>query len=161
MNNIYDIDFKKLSNRNIPHYLKKSKAAAFVNIITKPFLSAYQNFLRHRKAVLYDLMITTQVCYIEMMLNDRYDYIPRRIYIVDNKTYPPVYLYKDVENKDIHLFTNEEGGLIYLYTDGEAAIVQVDFVVMVPYDVQFDHAEMRSLILRKRLPGLTFTIQKF
>jgi len=161
MKNIYDIDFKKLGYSYIPHYLKKSKAVAFVNIIIKPFLSAYQDFLRYRTATLYDLMITPQVCYIELMLNDRYDFTQRRIYIVDAQTFPPVYVYQDIERKDIDLFTDAENKPIYLYTDGEAALIGDDFVVMVPFGVQFDVTEMRSLIMRKRLPGLTFSIQKF
>ena len=159
---IYDIDLNLLSNWIVPKRLRKLRTMAFVRLIITPFIFLYQDFLRFRKATMYDLMITPQVCYLETMLNDRYDSTQRRIYITDGLEYPALYLYQDAELQQIDMYRDSENNPRYLYTDGEVdGSLLDDFIVMVPVDVVFVTATMRSMILRKRLPGMKFKIQTF
>lgn len=159
--NIYNIDFNKITRWNIPPVLRASKLLAFMKILALPFVFVYQDFLNFRKAKLYDLMITPQVCYLESMLNERYDYAQRRIYISDGLEFPPLYLYKDEEIHPVNLYTDAENSPVYLYTDGEGGDYTNDFIVMVPKDVSFSIIEMRSVLMRKRLAGMRFKIQTF
>lgn len=158
---IYDIDFSRAVRWNLRRKKRKPRILALLMAMAMPFQLIYQDFLRFRKAKLYDLMITPQVCYLEAFLNDRYDLIQRRIYIDDAISYPPLYLYQDEELKPVDLYTDFENKPVYLYTDGEGGEYADDFVVFVPHDIDFSLIEMTSLIMRKRLPGMRFKIQKF
>lgn len=158
----YNIDFNKLVLDKLPSILRQQKIIAYLKIAASPFVFVYQIFLNYRKAKLYDLMITPQVCYLEIMLNDKYDFTQRRIYIEDGVEQPALYLYQDAEDKDIYLFTDAENDPKLLYTDGEIeGISSDDFIIKVPVDIIFNQLEMRSAVQRKRLPGMRFKIQTF
>lgn len=146
---------------NLRRKYRKPRILALLNAMTKPVIILYQDFLNYRKAKLYDLMITGQVCYLEALLRDRYDYTLRRIYITDAVDYSPIYLYQDTELHPVSLYTDAENNPEYLYTDGEGGDYSNDFVIMVPDDIIFSEIEMRSLVMRKRLPGMKFKIQTF
>lgn len=104
-------------------------------------------------------MITPQVCYLERLLNDRYDSELRRIKIDDGIFHLPIYIYQEDEIKPVYLFTEDENKPVYLYTDGEAGEVLDDFVVLVPVDIIFDMNEMKSLLNIYKLAGTKYTIQ--
>lgn len=157
---VYNINFKRVVKWNTPFPLRKTFWLTFLGVLILPVVQLYQSFLLYRKAKLYDLMITSQICYMEAMLNDRYDNTQRRIYIVDGIEMPPLYMYQDDELHPIWLYTDAESH-VDLYTDGEGANYANDFIIMVPNDVVFTTIEMRSLVKRKRLPGMRFTIQTF
>jgi hypothetical protein len=159
--NIYDINFNNQARWNLAHYLRKVRMLAFIKILVFPFIVIYQDVMRFRKATLYDLMITPQVCYLEAMLNDRYDFVLRRIYIDEVEEFPPLYLYRRDEEKPVFIYRRSEAQPVYLYTRAEGALHADDFIVMVPNDISFNQLEMRSLVYKKRLPGMKFKIQLF
>jgi hypothetical protein len=158
---IYDIDFQSVVRWNIRRKYRMPRILALLNAMAKPIVMLYQDFLNYRTAKLYDLMITPQVCYLEALLRDRYDYTQRRIYITDAIDFPPLYLYTDAELHPINLYTDSEDSPVYLYTDGEGSDYNNDFIVWVPADINFSYIEMYSLIYKKRLPGMRFKIQTF
>lgn len=94
------------------------------------------------------------MCYLEMMLNDRYDFVQRRIRIEDSLEKPPLYLFQNAENKPVFLATQ------YLFTDGEAGAIKDDFVVKVPMDINFENAEMLSLLKNYKLASMKPKIQR-
>ena len=157
----YDINFNKLIVWLLPSSLRKIRLVAFLRIAVTPFVFVYQNFLRYRKEKLYDLMITSQVCYLELMLNDKYDYTDRRIFIDDGVEQVALYLYQDEEDHDIFLFTDAENTPQIFYTDGEIVGESFDFIINVPASISFSELEMISMVKRKRLPGMKFKIQTF
>lgn len=160
--NIFSIDLNLLAAWLVPKRIRKTRTMAFLRLLVSSFIFIYQDFVRFRSATLYDLMITPQVCYLETMLNDRWDSTLRRIYITDGAEYPALYLYQDAELQEIDLYRDQESQPKYLFTDGEVdGSVLDDFIVMVPVTVLFSAATMRSLVLLKRLPGMKFKIQTF
>lgn len=160
--NIFNIDLNRLANWIEPKRLRKLRTMAFIRLLVSPFVFIYQDFVRYRKATLYDLKITPQVCYLEMMLNDRFDSTLRRIYIADGEESPAIYLYTDAELQPIYLYKDAEALPKFLFTDGEVdGSAFENFVVMVPISVTLNEATMRGMILRKRLPGMKFKIQTF
>ncbi len=158
---IYNINFTKLSQWLIPNRIKSPRVFSWLKSLLAPFNILYVDFLRFRKNTLYDLAITPQVCYMEAMLNDRYDGTLRRIFIADVQEFPPVYLYMRIELKPVFLYRRSEALPVYLYTRAEGALYADDFIVMVPNDIVFSGIEMRGMVMRKRLPGFHFKIQKF
>jgi hypothetical protein len=105
---IYTVDYLKLVLWLLPQQLLQSKMIAWLNIVVSPVIYLYLQFLQFRKNKLYELSITPQTCRMEALLNDRYDFTLRRIYIEDGKEYPPLYLYRDAESKPVDLYTARE-----------------------------------------------------
>lgn len=158
---VYDIDFAKLVRWLLPRKIRNSRLIEWLYALTGPVVYLYQDFLRFRKQKLYELMITPQVCYLEALLNDRYDFTARGIYIVDAIEYPPLYLALDSELDPVYLATDAEADPVYLPTDGESGSLTDDFIIMVPASVVFNEQEMRSLVNVYKLAGMKFKIQIF
>jgi|SRR5690242_18712581 len=158
---IYDIDFRAAVRWNIRIKKRKPKILAMLYAMAKPVMLIHQDFLKYRDAKLYQLMITPQVCWLERLLNDRYDFTQRRIYINDGVDKPPVYIYQRAELKPLYIYRRSEDKPVYIYTRGESGDVKDDFTVFVPLDIAFEDAEMISLIRQFKLAGTKFKIQKF
>jgi hypothetical protein len=159
---VYDIDLVKLAGDMLPAVLRKHRLYNYLRIALHNLISVQKMFYRYRLAVLYDLMITPQVVYLEVLLNDTYDYSQRRIHIVDGKEQPAVYLYVDAEDKPVLLTTDNEGDFIPLYTDSEiTGELSDDFIIKIPIAIDFSATELRKLIDRKKLPGMRYSIQLY
>lgn len=152
--NIYDITYQKLRAWVMPNLVRKPRLTALLQVLCFPIEKVYQAFNRYRNAKQYQLKISPQVCYLEMMLNDRYDFVLRRIRIEDSLDKPPLYLFQNSENKPVFLGTQ------YLFTNGEAGDIKDDFVVKVPIDIIFENAEMLSLLKNYKLASMKPKIQR-
>lgn len=157
--NIYNIDYNKICSWLIASRLRRSRLYAFLKIIIAGVVFLYQDFLRFRKQKLYHLMITSQVCYLERLLNDRWDFTQRRIQIVDAIDKPPFYIYQSAELKPKYIRLTSENRPRYIYTAGESGSIQDDFIVKVPAAIVFDVQEMKSLTKVYKLAGMRFNIQ--
>lgn len=157
---IYDIDHSQLKQWMIPARIRKSRLGAFLQVVISGVVFLYQDFLRFRKAKLYELMITPQVCYLERLLNDRFDFTQRRIRIVDGVDKPPFYIFQEAELKPKYLRNTSEAAPQWIYTSGESGNLQDDFVILVPVALVFEEAEMRSLVKVYKLAGTKFKIQR-
>jgi len=140
-----------------PH-LRKIKHVLWLQGLISPVNVLYQQFRKNRDANLYRLKITGQVCYLQRLLNDRYDISDRRISIDDGQTFDPVYIFLELESKPVHLFTAAENQPVYIYTQPETAIDPADFVVKVPAGLVYNETEMRGLIDAYKLAGKIYTI---
>lgn len=156
--NIFNINYGRLVVWLLPNALRTPTVIAFAEALIKPITSAYQAFLQFRTARLYELGITPQVCYLEKLLNDRYDPIQRRIEIVDSIDQLPQYIFLAAEEKPVFLGTKT------IYTDGETSTINpFDFFVRVPIALQglFQEPEMMQLVRNYKLAGMRPVIQYF
>lgn len=159
--NIYNINFTKLVHWMVPEVLRKPRMMALLNTLVTPIAYLHNQFITNRRSNLYKLLITPQVCYVEMALNDKYDPEERRIRIVLPKSYNPQFLYKRIENKPIYLFRKshiQPGQYTWLVQKGEASTFQFDFIVKVPPTVVFVQEEMRAVINSYILPEKVYKI---
>lgn len=153
MSRIFDINYNTLIRWLVPVALRAPVTLAWLGVLCWPIIKLYQVFSRNRSANLYRLQITGQVCFLEKMLNDRYDPAERRIYISEATERPPLYLYQDAENKPVYL------GEMPLYQDTEFGINLDDFVVFVHNMIIFEFNEMRSLVNLYKLAGTRYSVQ--
>lgn len=159
--NLYNIDYPELTKAATPAYIRKSRLQAFLQVLISGVVVLYQDMLRLRTQKLYELMITPQVCYLERLLNDRFDFTLRRIRVVDGIDKPPYYIYQQPELKPKYVRNRAEATPAqYIYTAGESSSVQDDFVVLVPLALAFGEEEMRSLVKAYKLAGTKFKIQR-
>ena len=158
----FNIDFNIIAGWNIPSILQSDIMVAWVKALLRPLINIHSRFIAFVAAKKYELLITGQVCRLETLLNDHYDFSLRRIYIDDAIEEEALYLYQDEENHPINLYQDSEGDPQWLYTDAESGgDLSDDFIVMVPSDIIFNTANMRSLLKPFKLPGMRYTIQTF
>lgn len=158
---IYDIDYTKLVGWNTAKDLRKPRLLRYLAVLVGPVNFIYLAVRRFRKAVLYALAITPQKCYLEKLLNDRYDYTLRRIYIDDSADKPPFYIFQEAELKPKYIYRRSENKPRFIYTSGESGDYKDDFIVFVPLDIAFELNEMISLVKVYKLAGTKFKIQRF
>jgi len=158
-NAIYNIIYSKLKIWLTPIFLRNPILVAWLGIIISPVVYVYQDLLLFRTQKLYELAITPQVVYLQKLLNDRYDYVERRITIVDAIDQEPIYFFKRTELKPVTIYNMGENEPVYVYTRGEVSSMKNDFIVKVPIDVVFNFNEMTSLVQTYKLPSKQFKIQ--
>ena len=155
---IYNIIYSKLVQWLTPAMLRRPFLLAWINICVSPVSYVYNNLLRFRTLKLYQLSITPQVCYLQKLLNDQYDYINRGIRIIDALDADPLYIFRTLENKPVGLYTRGENRPVALFSSGEASDLKDDFIVIVPFSVNFNNNEMSSLIKAYKLGSKQFKI---
>ena len=158
---IYDIKYNKLVAWLLPVPLRKAVHNAWLLALTSPVVKLYQALLRYRQAKLYQLTITPQVCYLQRMLNDRFDPTLRRILLSDGIWRQPWYVYQEAELKPRYLYTEAEDDPVITYTDSEAGQLPDDFVVYVPIGLIYDITEMRGLLNAYKLAGTRYKIESY
>lgn len=112
-------------------------------------------FTLSRRDNLYNLAHNSQKCYLRAVLNDRFDIALRRIRIEDGNKYKRQYIYTDGEQKPKFL------GKMFLYDDADYSDTGVDFIVLVPSDLQYNTYEMQALIDFYKLASKRYKIQTY
>jgi hypothetical protein len=155
---IFNVDYKKLEMWLTPFDLRKSKLTAFLDALVSGVRHCYKDFRKYRKYIDYWLGITTQVCFMEKALNDKYDPLQRRIRIDDpfERLATPFFL--KIENKPVTVYTKAEDNPLVLFTKKETSLFTVDFIVIVPLDLVFDETEMTAFVIYIKLVTRTFQI---
>jgi len=156
---LYNLVPNKLVTWNVPLSKRKPKILARLNACLTSIMFTYSLLLQFRKVKNYQLLITPQVCYLEKLLNDKYDYTLRRIRIGDPVYYDPIYIFIESEAKPVYLPIVNEQSPLWLYTDGETGLIKDDFIVFVPLALSFDEKEMRAVIDSYRLAGKKYKIE--
>ena len=157
---IFNIDYTKLVKMLLPAKLLKVKIMAFAQVIISPIVSLHALFLDLRDAALYELNHNGQVCYLEGVLTDRFDFLNRRIYIDDGAIILNTWVYRREEVKPIYVRRTSESTPYYLRRTSEISHGGT-FVVHVPVAVTYDGAEMRALINKYKLAGKQYSIINF
>jgi hypothetical protein len=157
---IYDIDYAKLAGWITPQELRKNKLRRVINILAGPVIVLYQLLLVYRNTKLYQLKISPQKCYLRQLLNNRYDFTLRRIYIDDGQDKPPFFIFQHPELKPKYLRRKSENVPVRIYTSGESGTIADDFIVFVPMTLAFEEPEMISLVKVYKLAGTKFKIQR-
>jgi hypothetical protein len=160
---IFDINYSKLLRLLLPTMLRRRTLLALLSPPFSYINRLHQAFRANREVNLYNLQITPQICYLEKMLNDRYDVSARNIYIKDSYTdyKPGTYIYIDAENKQLPIFLDSENRPKYLFDSSEMSTGGIDFIVCVPDSVAFDMEEMKALVNAYKLASKTFSIIKY
>lgn len=156
--NIYNIDYSKLVTWLTPAPLRKAKLTAWLTALIQPMETVYNLFVSYRTAKLYELTITPQVCYLERLLNDRWDINLRRIVIEDAPDRAPVVYYLEAELKYVNYYLESENLPVVYYTEGEAGQIKDDFVILVPTAISFSRTEMTSMVTKFKLASTKFKI---
>ena len=156
---IYNIDWKKLTAWLIMVLLRTSKLVAFNNAGSALVNDLHTRFIFYKNWTEYRLGITPQTCYLEKLLNDRFDVVERRIVIVKGVEFPALPLYLKAEGKPVNLFKKSEAIPLVLYTKSETQQFTVDFIIKIPVLVPFDLNELKAYLDGDVLPSKIYKVQ--
>lgn len=160
----FDWDIKKLALWYLPSFFRNESQVAFVNVLLKPLLSGFEDFLSYRSSQIYESYLTGQVIQLQRLVNDRFDNELRRIIII-HSTDLDLILYLDEENQpaqDLNLYLDSEdlpSSDLMLYMDNEVGgALPFDFRVIVPISLQAFEVELYNIIRQYALIDKTFDI---
>lgn len=151
----YIVDYAKFRDLLLPTFKRKPKIRAYLLAWLMPISNLYTAFMKFRKDTLYKINHNGQVVYLQKVLNDRFDNTLRRIYITDGIINEPTFIYKHVEDRPVYLGTR------YIYSREELQFRDVDFIVVLPYDMVLSDEElirMKSLLNYYKLASKTYRI---
>ncbi|MDD2635606.1 MAG: hypothetical protein PHW82_08935 [Bacteroidales bacterium] len=154
MNWVY-INTTKLYRWLLPRLIRQPKAKAFVDSFMISFDNLYAKFFKNRIANLYFIEINGQVVKLEKMLNDKYDFVQRRIYLSDGIYTHLEYLYTNAEDRVIYIYDTTP---TYLYQTSEQGYGQTSFVINILDAINFNEAELRGLVDTYKLVSKQYSI---
>ena len=157
---MFSIDFQQLAIQILAYFMRTPFQMDWMFSFSIGLTNLYNDFIIFSSEILYELGITYQVCYLEKVLNDKFNggdaaytfdnstftYSPKAgsIYIIDNPDLiENTYLWTDGEIGIVsgvnpwYLWTDAEVDIapganpFYLWTDAEVLTSQ-SFVVMIP-----------------------------
>ncbi len=134
MQAMYNVNLTTIIDWLLPSFLKGPTIVAFLRAAVLPLQNLHFSLDAFRTQKHYELSITSQVIWLEKMLNKLYDPINEDIYIVDVGASNQVNIYFDSEVKrpPILFFASEtatEETVIYFNSE---SVNEFNFTVMVP-----------------------------
>lgn len=154
MNWVY-INTTKLYRWLLPRLIRQPKVKAFIDAIMVSFDNLYISFYKKRLSDLYFIEINGQVTKLEKMLNDKYDYELRRIYISDADYTQLSYLYTDGEDRPLFI---DDTIATYINQDSEIGYGSTAFNINIADAIDFNENELRGLVDLYKLVGKQYNI---
>jgi hypothetical protein len=102
---IFVVDFMKLTKLLLPTFLRKPLLFSFLKAGVVPIAAIHQQLLTFRNEKINQMSYNSQVCYLRKMLNDKFDPYQRRIQLGNATQRPPLWIYKEIEDKPVFLGT--------------------------------------------------------
>jgi len=157
------INFNNLINIILPPYKRVKNVIDLCLSLIKPIQTLYSTYNLYRTSVLYNTAFTSQVIYLEKLLNDKYNSsgaLPD-IFIEDSENIEQLYLTNTEEEVEgIYISnTEEDTGLPepYFYNRREYED-DYDFNIRMPIGPKWDDNEVRGFVNKFKLAGKRFNI---
>jgi|SRR5690554_293443 len=130
MNSIYNINWFRLVKMLILPAVNKPTLLAFINSALAPIRTNYDKFLIFKENAEYRVKHNGQICYLQKMLNDKFDHSLRRIRVQNVKPKERLWFYYEQDDKPV-FFYNEEDHPVFFYNP-EDYYNESDFEVLIP-----------------------------
>lgn len=160
MINFFNININEFVAHLLPVNLRKTRLVHWLLCLSFPFKNIYTLFTGFRNTTNYKLDHTMQVYSMVNVFNDKFDQSLRRIRIVDGIYKSPVYFFEPEENAPVHFY--EATPAVIFYEPEELALLDVDFVILLPFGFVLSAAEeirMRAECDYYRSPDKTYEIR--
>lgn len=143
MNNYYNINYSRIALLLLPPILRQDLMVALVAALVRPLTVIHSNFEAYIKQV--DTSVNSQVCYLEYLLNNTYDYYERRIIIRDAPiNYDDFFLFDEQSGKAVMVSDNDTPA--WLVDAGKLGATNADFEVVFPHGYVFSESEEKALM---------------
>lgn len=158
MNNYYNINYSRIALLLLPPILRQDLMVALVTALVRPLTVIHSNFETYIKQV--DTSVNSQVCYLEYLLNNTYDYYERRIIIRDAPiNYDDFFLFDEQSGKAVMVSDNDNPA--WWVDAGKLGATNADFEVVFPRGYVFSESEekaLRQLINNNKLASKKYNI---
>lgn len=154
---MYSIDHIKAIRRNLPKALRLPKFIAWIYVLLAPLRSIDVQFLAFRKEIRHEYKYSGTKYGLESLLNDKYDPILRRIYIIPTEKQRIVFLKTAFEIPEIFMRSAAETPNLFLKTAenfNQQLATSYEFTIFVHAAITFVPAEMIALVDIYRFAGL-------
>lgn len=156
--NYYNIAYSRLALLLLPTMLRQNLIVALVTALVRPLTVIHSRFETYRNQI--DTSINSQVCYLEYLLNDVYDYYQRRILIRDAPIdYDNFFLFDESTGKAV--VTANDTDIAWWVDNGKLGVTSVDFEIVFPQGYEFTENEekaIRGLINKNKLASKKYKI---
>lgn len=158
---IYEVNWKRLALMLLPVRLRQPRLSALLHSLMAGVAAVHALFTNFKKETAYKLTITGQVCYLQKMLNDYFDYSDRRIVIGDIPLDEKPAMYLKSEGDVNGLITYKEGeataeyGWMMSYEAGDDGGL---FTVTLPTGLVYDENKMRGLLDYYKIPTAQYKL---
>lgn len=159
----FSLDFKKLVTDMLPPVHRKQILTDWITTLVSGVKTIHAQFKALVDKIRFDLIFTSQVIYLEYLLNYKFNGGLNAILINDGSNASSVYAYQTSENNNLFIVSEQEFNSyidIFLYNEAEFTSY-VDFLVMVPQALTFSRSEMTALINKYKLAGKSYTIKTY
>lgn len=152
------VDWNRFVLLLLPLRLRTAELHAFARVCISPVVELYDKLRTYSVEVDYKLNHTCQVWSIQAALNDRFDIVQRRIYIMDSDDYDAIYLNPDDDQLPVYIDTDAYSDLL-LHPDSSYISSGFDCVIVLPYAFpQSDIYQLKALVNYYRLAGIRYDI---
>lgn len=154
----YGINFKAFVTQYLPAIMRKPKRIELHDSFLEPMKELHDKFLQQRERIDYDLKYTSETICVEAKLNELFDPILKRIYIITNDDQiDATYIYgrsEVIQDGEVEwLYGRSEtvpaDDVVFEFGRDEQQVVN-DFTVYVP-----------AAVFAAKLPQLIFEINKY
>lgn len=137
-NNLFLTDLNELAVQLLPTKWRNPIHIAFLKVLILPFRNQLTRLRNQRTRNIYVLEHDARVGRLEKVLNDRFDFLERRIRIGPGNRIQSLYLYKQSEAQQTFLPK-------YVYTQKEISERNTDFIVLIPVALNIKGQELETL----------------
>lgn len=162
MDKVFKIKLNEYIVHLLPIALRKTRMVHWLLCQIKPLQNLHTRFMNLRADAIYKIDHTPQVYSMVNVFNDAFDVGLRRIRIVDGIYKSPVYFFEPEETAPVHFYEPEEDNAVYFYEPEELKLLDVDFIVLLPFGLNLTDSEMirlRALCDFYRSPDKTYEIR--
>ncbi len=144
----------------LPVRMRRHRLLALTEGLHSGLAYLHAQFVNYTWATTYRLGITPQVCHLQKLLNDRYDYTARRIWISEEPPTEALPVSLVAENKPVWLPVATENKPLKLPLKGETAGSRADFIINIPTTgMAINPQELIELLNEYKLPTKQFIIK--
>lgn len=146
-------DFRKVVRFAFLSRIFKGIISTFLLALGVALNNLLKNLTNIFEQLRYDLTITPQVCYLEKILNDKYDPVQRRIYIEEAGDTVGYFFFRVDDPADNKFYFNKA----WFVEDTRYSNAGARFAVVLPADIPATD-QMRALIDRYKLISIKYLI---
>lgn len=143
-NNYYNVNYSRLINLLLPPFLRKPVMVALGMAMMRPLDAQHREFMKYQSSI--DVQVYSQVCYMQGLLNDRFDYYDRRIIVRNIEIDYQSNLIRDKRYSDRKTYPAKEYNPPYLFMrKGFIGADKHDFEIVLPKGFELSINEMNVL----------------
>lgn len=154
---IYNVNWFRLVREYLLPLLRLPFITAFVNSCIAPIVSAHKSFIIFKKDADYRVMHNSQICYLQKMLNYKFDNSLRRIKVQNIPPRIPLWVYYPEDNKPKYIYNEEDEKPLYMYNAGDY-FNEFDFEIIIPVVLLALEEQMRANVNYYKLYSKNYKI---